>query len=621
MAATIAAVGSVCGLIMVLEPAVLHNVNDGGGRVDFRQYNCEYQDRLKISPPRPPKSKALRMQTPPAPRQLLTLGVHAALCLFLPAGLQGQAPVPPPIAEIDKWVEASMDRWDVPGLGLAIVYEGESYLATGYGVKELGSTAPVDGGTLFSIGSCSKAFGAATLAALVEEGELSWDDRIVEHLPWFQLHDPWTTREIRVRDIVTHRVGTGSNQPLRPLVTSRRDYLSRLPHTEPDHAFRDRYGYTNDMLVLTGELVETVTGGLWDDYAQQALWAPLGMNSTTSRMTRANASPNHAEPHALVQRRFQGNAATPGMAIEAVPWQYPEDVTVPSGGVISSAEDMTQWIRFQVGTHAEAPLSRASVEMMHTPHTVIQEPTSWMPFEGPGAYAMGWSTGSFGSHTVVGHGGNALGFNCSITLVPEHRFGVWATTNRNSELPWVLTKWAVARFLGDEESRNRDFNAEHGRSVAEGNKRAAQAEAERKAARLDQGPTVPLAAFEGVYHNGYAGTLRIRLTEHAPSTLMPAEGRMARWDATPGVHERATPAASEENATGAMDNGTADGPLLVLSLDGRERPLEMPLEPWHLNQFYAWYGDVQIGVRFRLDQMAQVEGVELDYYGLFKRIN
>ena len=556
----------------------------------------------------------------------------AAILLAAPAAQgQSRSPPPPTTEEIDAWVEDAMARWEVPGLGLAIVHEGRSYLSTGYGVRELGRDTPVDGATLFSIGSCSKAFGAATIASLVEEGKLRWDDRITDHIPWFRLHDPWTTREIRVRDIVTHRVGTGSNQPLRPLVTDRRDYLMRIAHTDPDHTFRDRYGYTNDMLVLTGHLVETVSGTDWDSYARERLWTPLGMTTTTARMGPANESPNHAEPHAIVQRRFIGNAATTGMPLEPVPWQYAEDVTVPSGGVITSADEITEWMRFHVGTHPTPPLSRSSVELMHAPHTVIRNPSSWMPFEGPGAYAMGWSTGRFGDVTGVGHGGNALGFNCSIALAPEQGFGVWATTNRNSELPWVLTKWAMARFVGTEELRSRDWHAEFEQSVAEGNRRIFEAEEARQAARLDQGPSVPLEAYVGTYRNGYAGELRVRLTDEAIPPLMPAEGRLGRWDGTPGVHERPAASASAGADRNGMSNGAGNGSAngageatgvlrLVAEFDGRERPVRMPLEHWHVDRFDMWFGDVRIGVSFMLDDTARVTGVEMDYYGRFERV-
>mgnify|MGYP001346796383 CR=1 FL=1 len=144
---------------------------------------------------------------------------------------------------------------------------------------------------------------------------------------------------------------------------------------------------------------------------------------------------------------------------------------VPSGGVISSASEMAEWMKFHLGTHPSPPLTKASVELMHTPHTVIQRPTSWMTFEGPGAYAMGWATGRFDNVTTVGHAGAALGFNCSIAMVPQKRFGVFTTANRNSELPYVLTKWAVTQFFGGPEARARDWHDEHERNVRAGRTR------------------------------------------------------------------------------------------------------------------------------------------------------
>ncbi len=562
------------------------------------------------------KSSLHPLRTACAPHPAAVWRVAAVLLAVsaATASLASQEHAPPSVAEIDAWVEAGMERWDVPGLALAVVVDGEVFLTRGYGVRELGQPAAVNEETLFSIGSCSKAFGAATLATLVEDGALTWDDRIVDHLPWFRLHDPWTTQEIRVHDIVTHRVGTGSNQQLRPLAQNRRDYLSRLPYSVPVHTFRDQYGYTNDMLILTGELVETVSGTTWDAFAKERLWTPLGMNSTTARMSTANANRNHAMPHAFIERRYVGSFNTAGPALEPVAWQYPVDVTVPSGGVVSTAADMARWMKFHLGTHTAAPLSWASVERMHTPHTVIQNPSSWMTFDGPGAYAMGWATGHFGTVRTVGHAGNALGFNCSIALVPEHGFGVFTNGNRNSELPFVLTKWMVARFFGDKEMREHDWHGDRERSVAASNAEAIEAEQARLDARLPQGASIPLDAYVGTYKNGYAGELRVRIADGPADPLRPAEGRGARWDATPGVHERA------EASTANTSVAEPSAPYLIAELDGRERPIRLPLEPWHLDQFDAWYGDIRIRFSFDLSDMAEVTGVTLDYYGAFDRV-
>ncbi|MDH3733359.1 MAG: serine hydrolase [Gemmatimonadota bacterium] len=554
-----------------------------------------------------------RRRHPPLFVTLAILVVSASAVTPIPSHAQSDAgDSAPTVTEIDEWVRGAMDAWDIPGLALAVIVDGEVLMAKGYGVRQLGEPDLVDENTLFSIGSCSKAFGAAAVAHLVEARALEWDDRVTDYLPWFRLWDPWTTQELRVRDIVTHRVGTPSTQWLRPISKNRRDYLSRLQYGGRQHRFRDRFGYTNDMFILSGQLVETVSGERWNEYATESLWGPLGMSSTTALIDEANARPNHAMPHAFRERRYVGSHQGPGPALEPVPWQYVDDLMVPSGGIISSANDMAKWLRFHVGA-TDGPLSRTSIEWMHAPHTAIQQALSWMTFEGGGAYAMGWATGHFAGVRTVGHAGAALGFNCSTVMVPDEDFAVWSNVNRNSDLPYVLSKWIVARFFGDSEDRAMDWNAVQLERVAAQTDNARRVEAGRQAARLDQPPSLPLAEYAGSYENEFAGPLTIRVVEGSldrrPS---PAEGRAGRWDATPGLNELPGTDVSASSAGSTQ-------PRLVAELDGRERPMQIELEHWHVDRFDGWWGDIKIGFSFEIDAQAKVSGVTLDYYGDFAR--
>ena len=127
---------------------------------------------------------------------LLVLGVQVSVA-------QQVAPEP----GFDEYVANAMKEWEVPGLAIAIVKDDRIVFAKGYGVRELGGTAAVDDHTLFAIGSSSKAFTAAALAMLVDEGKIKWDDPVTKYLPGFQLFDPYSTRELTVRDLVTHRSG------------------------------------------------------------------------------------------------------------------------------------------------------------------------------------------------------------------------------------------------------------------------------------------------------------------------------------------------------------------------------------------------------------------------------
>jgi CubicO group peptidase (beta-lactamase class C family) len=114
-----------------------------------------------------------------------------------------------PLAGLDDYIASAMATFQVPGIAVAVVKDGEVVLAKGYGVRKLGEPARVDEHTLFGIGSNTKAFTTVALAMLGDEGKLQWDDRVVERLPGFQMYDPHVTHEITIRDLLSHRSGMG----------------------------------------------------------------------------------------------------------------------------------------------------------------------------------------------------------------------------------------------------------------------------------------------------------------------------------------------------------------------------------------------------------------------------
>ena len=111
--------------------------------------------------------------------------------------------------DLNSYMERVLKEFEVPGIAVSIVKDGKLVLAKGYGVRKLGEPAPVDENTLFGIASNTKAFTSALLAMLVDEGKITWDDPVVKHLPGFQLYDPYVTREMTIRDLLTHRSGLG----------------------------------------------------------------------------------------------------------------------------------------------------------------------------------------------------------------------------------------------------------------------------------------------------------------------------------------------------------------------------------------------------------------------------
>jgi CubicO group peptidase (beta-lactamase class C family) len=138
------------------------------------------------------------------------------------------------LKSIDEYASKALKDWRVPGFAIAIVKDDVVIFAKGYGVRELGKTTPVDERTLFAIASNTKAFTAAALATLVDEGKIKWDDPATKYLPGFQLYDPYVTRELTVRDLISHRSGlaTFGGDLLWYDTTYNRDEILRRRHRQ-----------------------------------------------------------------------------------------------------------------------------------------------------------------------------------------------------------------------------------------------------------------------------------------------------------------------------------------------------------------------------------------------------
>jgi CubicO group peptidase (beta-lactamase class C family) len=125
-------------------------------------------------------------------------------CLSFSMYAHAQQALPP---QFDQYVEKVLKTFDVPGVSISIVKDGKVVLAKGYGIKKLGGNDKVDANTLFSIASNSKAFTSTALAILVEEGKLKWDDRVIDHLPWFKMKDTYVSTNLTVKDLLVHHSG------------------------------------------------------------------------------------------------------------------------------------------------------------------------------------------------------------------------------------------------------------------------------------------------------------------------------------------------------------------------------------------------------------------------------
>lgn len=362
------------------------------------------------------------------------------------APVHAQAAAPDPLAGLDAYIEDAVRDWSLPGLAIAVVRDDSIIYARGFGVRELGGNGAVDEHTLFAIASTTKAMTAAGLGMLVDEGRLDWDDDVARHLPSFQLADPWVTRELTVRDLLTHRSGLSRSDNLwiaGPF--DRAEVLRRARYLPLTDGFRETYGYQNIMYIAAGELLAAVAGMSWDDFIEQRLFRPLGMTRSTTRSAVVDTRDNVASSHI----RVDGEVTVVGRR------NY--DNIGGAGAGFSSVHDMAQWLRMQLngGTYEGTRLLSGDVlREMHSPQTVMRADSvarRMFPTTNFRAYGLGWNLSDYHGHKLVHHTGTLNWTRTQVGMVPEQGIGVVVITNlTNSTLQQALMYRVFDALLGIE---------------------------------------------------------------------------------------------------------------------------------------------------------------------------
>ncbi|MBT6764665.1 MAG: beta-lactamase family protein, partial [Prolixibacteraceae bacterium] len=243
------------------------------------------------------------------------------------------------LEKLDSYIEKTAKEWGIPGMSVGIVQDGEIVFSKGYGVLEVSKTEKPDGNTLYAIASNTKAFTSATIAMLVQEGKLNWEDKVQKHLPYFELFSPFISQETTIRDLLCHRVGLGTFSGdviwYKSDLTSE-EIIKRLKYLPSAFNFRDGFGYSNVMYITAGEVIKTVTGKTWGENVQDRILDPVNMDRTIYSLKKLESKGNFATPHALENEK--------NIPIPYVNW---EEVAA-LGGIISSVNDIGKWMIFNM---------------------------------------------------------------------------------------------------------------------------------------------------------------------------------------------------------------------------------------------------------------------------------
>jgi CubicO group peptidase (beta-lactamase class C family) len=361
--------------------------------------------------------------------------VLASVCLALallpgPGRAQMAPPVTAPldVAAVDAVVARTLKAFDVPGISVAVVKDGQVVLAKGYGVSSLATKAPMDANTLVGIASNSKAFTAAALGLLVDEGKLRWDDKVTDYIPEFRMYDPYVTAEFTVRDLLTHRSGLGLGAGDLMMFPDSADFtlkdiIHNLRYFKPVSSFRSKFDYDNNLYLVAGEVVARISGQSWDDFVTVRLLKPLGMSRTATGYARLPDPTNVIDAHGPVDGHVQ------------VIQRDRSTLLGPAGGIYSSVNDLSKWALMLLGgPGAPTPLLQPRTQWeLWSPQTILPVGPGPTPYNTHfSAYGLGWFLNDARGYKVVSHTGGEIGMVTKVQLVPELHLGIIVLTNQES---------------------------------------------------------------------------------------------------------------------------------------------------------------------------------------------
>lgn len=407
------------------------------------------------------------------------------------------------VKSIDKYIESARKAWNVPGMAVAIVKDGEVVLSKGYGVKKVGTKERVDDNTQFAIASNSKAFVASCLAKLVEEGKLSWKDKVRDYLPYFTLYgDEYISSMVTVEDLLCHRVGLGTFSGDVIWYKTKKtpeEIIKQAAFVPKAFEFRDGYGYTNLMFIAAGEVIKVITGAPWEMYVKANFLDPLGMNNTVISVSDLND--NAATPH----KPTLENGTVPGVWAS---WDAPS----AAGGIISSSTDMAKWMMMNLnggernGKQFIEKEQQNLLWTMHNNNKLSERSKEALPGRHFVGYGLGWGLMDYHGNMAVSHGGGYDGMYSRVMMIPDIKLGIVVLTNTMEGISTPLTYYIVNQYLKKD---MRDWSAEYLERARSRNGHKDDVEERKAAKKSGTQPSVNQKDMIGVYYDPMFGDVTI----------------------------------------------------------------------------------------------------------------
>lgn len=442
-------------------------------------------------------------------RKYLTLGLVA--CALAPLFAQSQQDLS---QQLDEMVRQGIADWQVPALAVAVVKDQEVLFMKTYGENELGKGEQANDQTMFMMGSTTKALTAMALAMLIDEGKLNWEDKVIDYLPEFRLKDPYVTRELTIRDLLTHRSGMGNTDFLWIGDASTEEILHKMRLIDPQYSFRGGYTYQNIMYVVAGEVVEKLSGMSWEGFIQTRIFDPLGMERSTPKGRNLAKMGNFVKPHYIMEDEVK---LIPRTDIDAI---------AAAGDAWASIEDMTKWMNFLLDdakVDGEYLVQPETFEELFQPQIIIPKSqfyaTAALSNPTWTSYAMGWFQHDYKHYDLSYHTGSLAGLIAIIGLVRSEGFGVYVFGNvDHAELRHAIMYKAIDLYLDKDNSRNwhkEVFELFHPKDAPSESTRPSL-----NIVKLNKTkPSLKLSEYVGNFSHPYLGNIAVQMNNSSKAKL------------------------------------------------------------------------------------------------------
>ncbi len=404
---------------------------------------------------------------------------------------------------LENYITQGRNKWQIPGLSVAIVKDGNIVFIKGFGVTRVNGTEAVDENTLFMIGSNTKAFTATALSILQESGVLNLNDKVQKWMPEFSLKDELASREVNIVDLLSHRIGFETFQGDFTYWTStlsRAEVIQKMGLIDAPYGFRERWGYCNAAYVTAGELIPRVINESWEETVRDSILLPLKMKRTLMLSEELKNASNTAFPHTKVDNDL---VEIPMVDINNL---------APAGSMSSSAKDMANWLLVQLNDgklDGEQLLSGKGVRGIRKPSSILGIDSRDNKATHFYLYGMGLDISDRDGKLVYAHTGGVNGYLSSLLFVPEEDLGIVVLTNTDQNDFFLnLTDEIRDAFLG---LPFQDYSRESlERSKQRRLDELKRIDSLKKIVALELSPSLSLKEFTGKYNNKVYGDIEVK---------------------------------------------------------------------------------------------------------------